>query len=170
MKIIFLDFDGVINSSPHWIHPDDRDCQPTSYNWDLYDIHKVHVEILNTIIAATGAKIVISSSWRRAHPLDTLFNMLVTQGLKGEVVGMTPVLSNSLIPTENGPVKADHHLDRGDEVKSWIDAHDVDNFVVLDDIDFLGFGHFPDNTIIIDNYTGLTPEHAKRAIAILNSE
>lgn len=55
MKVIFLDFDGVITT--------------LRSNWSLY---KEKMLLLKRIVDATGAKIVISGSWRRHTLEDTL--------------------------------------------------------------------------------------------------
>ena len=96
--------------------------------------------------------------------------MLTTQGLKGEVISITPILGNALIATENGPMPSDDKLDRGDEIKMWLNywPNEVESFVIIDDILFNGFSQFPDNCVIIDSSTGILPKHAERAIAILN--
>jgi hypothetical protein len=50
------------------------------------------VRCLNKIIEKSGAKIVISSTWRHAHPKHlNLIEFLKEQGVKGEVVGMTRI-------------------------------------------------------------------------------
>lgn len=54
MKVIFLDFDGVITIPHKW------------------DINTERLKNLKKIIDATGAKIVISSSWRSLNVEDTI--------------------------------------------------------------------------------------------------
>ena len=57
MKIVFLDFDGVINQgSGRWLVP--------------------LVERLNRITGMTGAKIVVHSSWRYDRPVEVLREVL----------------------------------------------------------------------------------------------
>jgi hypothetical protein len=172
MKVIFLDIDGVLNSCDNWVHPDDRGEEPTSLLWSLHDLDPGHIEVLNTIIGATNAKVVISSSWRMAHPIDDLIDMLTTQGLKGDVISITPILYRNLVPTMDGPMPSGDPKDRGDEVEMWLKhwPDEVENFVILDDIDFDGFVQFGEKFIHIQDYTGLLKKHADQAIAILNAE
>ena len=47
MKVIFLDFDGVITLPPKWHLESDK------------------IKLVKKIVDETGAKIVVSSSWRR---------------------------------------------------------------------------------------------------------
>ena len=157
MKIIFLDIDGVLNSSDNWVHPDDREGDPNSLYWNLYDLDPERIKILNTIIQQTEAKIVISSAWRWAHSLESIDKMLKTRGLVGDIIGETPMLTSIM-------------LDRGDEIKMWLDNNeDVDSFVIIDDIDFEGFSKlFPRHFVLVEDFTGILPKHAESAVAVLN--
>ena len=79
MKVIFLDVDGVLNSK--------RDGNSIKLRTDS------HFRLLQEIVKATGAKIVLSSSWRAgfAKARNTLLNRLKEYGL--EIMDSTPVLS-----------------------------------------------------------------------------
>ena len=55
MKIIFLDIDGVLNSR---IYDRKRNRD------ELTDIDETRLPLVKELVAATGAKIVLSSSWR----------------------------------------------------------------------------------------------------------
>ena len=60
MKLIFLDYDGVMNT-PKYIRDNIE-----RYHRDPIDTP--HVEILNEIVEETGALIVLSTSWRLDGP------------------------------------------------------------------------------------------------------
>ena len=67
MKVIFLDIDGVMNSQDRaiFIHEQYKKgliSKKELYNWDLP--YKETLEALDYIVKNTGAKIVLSSSWR----------------------------------------------------------------------------------------------------------
>jgi hypothetical protein len=115
MKVIFLDFDGVLNSRRFLVRRNlagrvDDAIDPEA------------VARLNQIIARTGAKVVISSTWRSTDSLDRIISILQSHGFAGEVIGTTPVLSGS----------------RGGEIKAWLDgSRRVKAFVILDDADDL---------------------------------
>ncbi len=87
--IIFLDFDGVLNSRAYlrrlgiWTR-----LLPLKRLFD-----QKSVAMLNQIVAATGAQVVISSWWRRKHSLRELTHELKRMGFIGEVIGATPVLN-----------------------------------------------------------------------------
>lgn len=105
MKVIFLDFDGVL--------------APYSSRYEAGKFSFGPVENLNKILkAVTEAKIVVSSSWRR-HGLEYVKDMLEKNGVSsGRVTGITP-------ETENG---REHHI------KAYLDEHkDITNYVILDD-------------------------------------
>lgn len=63
-KIIFLDFDGVITT--------------VKSNWNL---DKEKMELVKQICDATGAKIVISSSWRR-YTLEQTLELITTKQIE----------------------------------------------------------------------------------------
>ena len=88
-KIIFLDIDGVINSEEYYIKSEERHrlreerlnkCAEKRklINYELYraDIDDTKVALLQTIIDRTGAKIVISSTWRTGATYKALIEIL----------------------------------------------------------------------------------------------
>lgn len=72
MLVLFLDLDGVCNSTRFMVE------RAKAGTWDSADpkdwtnmLDPVAVALLNKVVEATGCKIVISSSWRHAHSIDT---------------------------------------------------------------------------------------------------
>ncbi len=55
MKIIFLDFDGVLNSKQYHSERDIQKCE-------FLDISRLN--LIKKIVDATGAEIVLSTSWK----------------------------------------------------------------------------------------------------------
>lgn len=109
-KIIFLDIDGVI-------------C----VDWREYvdefghGFHPEYVKNLAHIIEQTGAKIVISSTWRKAG-LSEMQRMWEMRDLPGKVIDVTPV---------NWTI-------RGEEIFEYLQGNPCDNYVIIDDdTDFL---------------------------------
>ncbi len=161
MKIIFLDIDGVLNSEASM-----RDLGIKNL-WND-NPHPMHIKWLNKIVEETGAKIVISSTWRTSGSA-TMFNRLLTLlGCKGYVIDRTPSLGTF----------------RGTEIKTWLLTHadnlikykdsqwhswnePVETFVILDDDnDMLELS--ATNLVLVNDGTGLQEEHAIKAIEILN--
>lgn len=172
-KIIFLDVDGVLNS--------DRTL------YEYAPLEDDLIEHLKTIVDATKADIVLSSSWRSIpFAMGELIEKLTIFGL--HISGVTPdgvrlkyILNNGFEPTEKYLVhdrmdydtgeRYDITHDRGAEIFYWLNHHDnIDSFVILDDEEFDIQMYFPDNFIHTSFAVGLTIEDAKRAIKILNGE
>lgn len=146
MKVVFLDIDGVMN---------------TSETWGLREEEGISSECclnLNYIIENTDAHVVISSSWRLGYTLDELKHIL---GLKGFQY------SDRII--DKTPVKRDTYL-RGYEIQAWLDEHpEVTSFVILDDdSDMI---HLKPRLVQTSGYRGgLTSEHAIAAVKLMETE
>lgn len=84
-KIIFLDFDGVLNTA-RWHSQANEDEQKDEYG-DSFDPEAV--TNLAKIIEETGADIVVSSSWKFMG-LQTMRKMWKDRNLPGKIVGITP--------------------------------------------------------------------------------
>ncbi|MGE0444532.1 MAG: HAD domain-containing protein [Vicinamibacterales bacterium] len=137
MKVIFLDFDGVLNTPQTWAHHDKLGL----------DVERV--ALLQSLCELTGAVVVISSTWRMVHALEDLRVMLAERGFRGEVIGATP----ALLPK------------RSDEIRAWLDDHhEVTHYVVLDDSRDAGI---PEQTVLTNFKEGLTPVVRDRAAGIL---
>ena len=151
MKVIFLDFDGPI--IPEASHTNRRG--PREKAWPPC------VTALNRITDTTGAKIVISSSWRWANLGKDAEDYLRQWGVNGEVVGITPILETAWKP-EN---KMWIGVPRGREIQAWLDANKCETFVIIDDDkDMENLAPFLIHTPFD---TGLTEADADRAIEML---
>ena len=77
--VIFLDFDGVLNTEQYQARLA-VESKPTKDAWGpLFDPRAV--ANLQKIVEATDARIVISSSWRYIHKLGSLRMMWEVRGL-----------------------------------------------------------------------------------------
>jgi hypothetical protein len=125
MKIVFLDIDGVLN------HATTRsDVLPNGTEPLPIPIAPECMARLNRLIAETGAKIVISSSWRNFARWQDLGPALVRHGLVADVIGETPNLPNDEVWLANWQAKKGEafsfeRLERGWEIAEWI-AHHAD--------------------------------------------
>ena len=122
-RLVFLDFDGVLNSH-HWLYRPDRDKEAEFLGNEHHMLDPTAVGRVNRILRETGAKVVISSSWRHGWPVERLREILTTAGFVGEVLGYTPQYGH----------------DRGHEIEQWLDGNDEghDPFVILDDDSDMG--------------------------------
>lgn len=154
-KVIFLDVDGVLN------------CQTTKASvgpWIGIDSKKV--KLLKQIVDETGARIVLSSSWksgwfkgdkaaqdREARYLDS---KLRREGLH--------IMDKTF----------DKGLNRGVGITNYVEDHSVDRFVILDDEDFdyeeCGIIDKLVQTTFYADDGGLGEEHVSRAVKLLNEE
>ena len=139
-KIIFLDVDGVLNSYS------DGFSHNLSSDW--------HLMLLKKLVAKSGAKIVVSSSWRiLKHLQDTLAIRLKEFDM--DIYDFTPDLKDRTC--------------RGDEIKKWLDSHEHGSFVILDDESDMGpYTH--SNLIKTNPETGLVEKDIKEALLILNED
>jgi hypothetical protein len=159
MKVIFLDFDGVLNVIPQG-HDDFGGI-----------FHPEFVENLGRIIEETGAKLVISSSWRHMG-IERLHRMWKHRQYPGEIIGITPDLRWSQ-DLEGGP-----KMVRGDEIQAFLHWYsEITNYVILDDdtdmlknqrMNFVQTSTNINHPDCIDIGYGLTKECTNRAIRILN--
>lgn len=169
MKVIFLDIDGVLN------HPG---TYADDSQWrDHGDGLRVPVAPecmlrLNRLVAETGAKIVISSSWRMFARWQDLGPALQCHGLVGDVVGETPDLINDQDwlrrwRARHGEEFTYERLERGWEITEYLrDDWRVLAFVILDDCsDMAGV---KSHLVHVDAVTGLDDFDVERAKGILD--
>lgn len=70
MKVLFLDVDGVLNSRTHPAFGFHKEAP------GLMGMAPEHGAILQEVLNSTGAKIVISSTWRKYWSLQVIKKML----------------------------------------------------------------------------------------------
>lgn len=113
MKVVFLDIDGVLNSSHRW---------PLLESVDDIKGHKIDplaVAQLNKI--AAGCSVVVSSTWRILFTPNELREHLLRFGLDSTI----PFIDSTAVGGRSP---------RGHKIKTWLEAHpEVTAFVVLDD-------------------------------------
>ncbi len=151
MKIIFLDIDGVLVT---W---------ESLGNWGKLG-HKGTmmapecVKVLNEIIAKTGAKIVVSSTWRMGRTMDKLREELSEGGVDvSTVIDKTPVL----------------HTIRGLEIAKWVSDNwmnflpdQIIKFCIIDDDSDMG--DLKHRLVQTSMENGLTEAHISQVLSMLN--
>lgn len=162
MKVIFLDFDGVITT--------------LESGWNL--CHN-KMKLLGEILQATDAKIVISSSWRR-NTLEETLQFISGGSLHSKnnpfpycdkVVGITDRMYafswNDEINERTGK-RPTYLLPRGVEIQRYLELNkDITQYVILDDATDMLYWH-KDNFVNTNPYDGLSQEDVNKAIEILN--
>lgn len=148
MKILFLDFDSVLNSQEY------RDVHGSSGA----GIDRSRLSLIKSIVDATDAKIVLITSlreyWDKNPKKCDYFGKVINDtfaeyGL--EIYDKTPVSESGM---------------REDDIRDWIcENSGIKNYVAIDDgalfAKFL-VGH------VVQPKDGIEKEHAKKAVEILN--
>ena len=152
MKIIFLDIDGVLNFQG----------MQDSVIVKNGKLSKSCVKNMNELTDNTGAKIVISSTWRKdSFPAS---DALKEGGVTGEIIGSTPIYNQ-------------RNVFRGNEIYGWMqDNQDLiecypasfNSYVILDDDSDMLLWQ-ANNFINTDAWSGLTESAAYKAKRVLNS-
>ena len=137
MKIIFLDIDGVLNSTDYMnalhfnvrshyskeqLRESDLISQFTRDKYGHYFDPRC-ILFLEAIINKTDAKIVISSTWRGSG-LETMQKMWKDRNLAGSVIDITPT-------------DKDRH--RGTEIEMWLELNSdlpIESYCIIDDDSF----------------------------------
>jgi hypothetical protein len=163
MKVIFLDIDGVLNTGAYSVHffelmklIDKTRKEAKAFRQEILrdefgnKFDPLTIDALKNIIEATGAKIVVSSTWRKSG-LYFIEKMWEFRDLPGEIIDITPIL--------NTP--------RGEEIDYWLKENEVDSYLILDD-DRDMLPEQESNFIRTNGTYGLTLTDAEKAIEILN--
>ena len=79
MKIIFLDFDGVLNDHHHIKKVSAKEVKTQTHREDEH-LDPEKVKLLNKIKKETGASVVVCSSWRILHTRQDLEHILQKRG------------------------------------------------------------------------------------------
>lgn len=172
MKVIFLDIDGVLNTS--------LTIEQIHHEWKETGVRRIEidlerVEYLKRIVEKTDAKIVLSSSWRhfctvkdkevvaRYEKMQQLLDIFKIYGLS--IYDITPKDPNGI---------------RENEIRTWMEGKEIDSFIVIDD-ESCDLQSFIPNELIKTSFTkdgemvenmddciGLCEYHIEKAISILN--
>ena len=151
MKALFLDIDGVINSEDYAVY------RYLSKQFDTDEfIDERAVVFLNHIIEQTGAKVVLSSSWRADY--EKTEERLKTAGFKFDLFDKTPY---------------HYSRHRGTEIKMWIDKYEkehgpLESYAIIDD-DGDMLPEQKQNFVQCSANHGLTVQDAFETIGILNT-
>jgi hypothetical protein len=168
--IIFLDFDGVLNTEKYYCELKSKGLPSNDKYGQLFDPEAV--ANLRKIIDATGARIVVSSSWRYMG-LNVLQRMWYDRDLPGRIVDITPLhlLDDKLRDTDLTQLDV-LSLCRGNEIKWYFDEvldanSDSHRFVIFDDLKEV-LPELQDHFIRIDPIVGITEKDVERAIEVVN--
>jgi len=140
MKVIFLDVDGVLN-----------------HGKQIEKVEDDKIGLLNQIVKATNAEIVLSSDWRYWLNTDDEDVILLERKLSSvgiDIMSSTPITK---------------HGYRGAEIYQWINewnGEQIEKFVILDDRDDMK--PYMNRLVQTSFDLGLQEKHVKRVIQLLN--
>ena len=152
MKIIFLDFDGVMDTAYY----DDFLHKNSLPETDKYGIvfDPYCIKNLKYIIDNTRADIVISSTWKDDMTYNEILDMWKDRNLPGFVTDVTPTVSRH----------------RGNEIDAWLEeCRDTCRYAIIDDLDSSNFNpHQLEHLFIVNPYCGLDEDTAIRIVQHLS--
>ena len=149
MKVIFLDVDGVLNNR----HTRTR----TGEGWCFVD--DFLVARVRKIVDATGAVIVLSSTWRDEWNIKD-------ESLNGSDFNELRAKFNEFGMDFFSRTGEWQKRGRGWEIMDWLEKHEaIESFVILDD--WNDMGPVRDHLILTNPSLGLTEEQVQEAIKIL---
>ena len=153
MKVIFLDIDYVVNRRST------KERAPSG----VIGVEQRLIAYIKEIIDTTGAKIVLSSTWRK----DQAFNLLNGKDwnyLREEFA------KQDLHFFDYTPIRRDSN--RGEEIKEWLESTDYDvySYVIIDD-DMFDIRDLHEGHMVQTSFNdGINPGAVKMAIEILAKE
>lgn len=113
MEVIFLDIDGVLNST--------QSIEENYLNGHKENASKIFIPqavfLINMLIEIKKVDVVISSTWR--YNMDKVFEVFMRNSLDVEsIIGRTPFLEDT----------------RGAEIDKYLSNHkEISNFIIIDD-------------------------------------
>ncbi len=120
VRIIFLDFDGVLNSTDY--------AYRSKSNGGLIGLDPQAGMKLQLLAQTARADVVVSSTWRLYRKRTELCDLLRGIGYTGRVLGKTPDLAH---------INVNMSVPRGAEIEMWMREnarrYPVESFVILDD-------------------------------------
>lgn len=148
MKVLFLDIDGVLNSSrtllAYGSYPHGLDRE------QMQRFDAVAIKLVQRLCRLTQAKVVVSSSWR----LGRKFEDFLVFGLP--IYGRTPIYTE------------DH---RGKEIAAWLSEHpEVSRYAIVDDSKSEILPEQKDWFVQTDPQNGFMYEHYWRLYDLLTEE
>lgn len=138
-RVLFLDVDGVLNSE-RWFAQEMRG--------NLLELDPAAVGMVQAIVHATGAEIVLSSTWR------------LVPDLRQQIQAVLP-------HTERTP-RGSAFDRRSQEIRAWLDAHpDVTAFAILDDDADAGYDGLDAHFVQTDPKEGIRSADVVRVVKLL---
>ena len=145
MKVIFLDFDGVLNNNSYFLNSKEK---------APFFLQDEKMILLKQIVDSTNAKIVLSTSWREIWNSDLDISLKLKDYFYSFDLSVYDVTKNI---NYNRPL----------EISTWLKENNVNSYVILDDIADPWYEHV--NNVVVTNkeFNGLSQDDVNKAIDIL---
>lgn len=166
MKVIFLDIDGVLNYTNFW-YKRRLEFEKTGKFGPNFDEEKI--KLLSEIVSETGAKIVLSSTWRGGFVKDNNKGKLVSKPGFEDCIELNLAFEKYNLEMYDRTTGKGHI--RQEQIKEWLANNEVDSFVVIDD-DMFDLTDFIGKELVKTNNSGdgLNESHKDIIISKLNKE
>jgi hypothetical protein len=153
VTVLFLDFDGVLNSEGSFVHETRRRKRDRGLGGAVNEtLDPVCVSnVMYVLDHYPEMKVVISSAWRQEFDIEWLREKLRFYDFDAErVIDVTPTIGDEM---------------RDAEIQLWLTRHpDTGRFLVFDDNDWGLKRAFPAQFVQTTWETGFTFKHAEQAI------
>ena len=172
MKVIFLDIDGVLNTSESIKQSKEHYLKTGEI---ISQISENKIQILSKIINETNAKIVLSSLWK-LHFIKTNDGKIIPKNKKAEL--LIKLLNKYSLEiydiTPNNNTR-----NRTLEILEYIKNNNIDSFIIIDDEDnglkeifkehfFKVNSYYKGSEKLTESETGLQESHIESIVEILN--
>lgn len=170
MKILFLDFDGVLNTENYQVQlrkegRTGRDCDGPLFDPNaVRNLKRIHD-------AVPDVRIVIESSWK-VDGFSQLRRMWERRGLPGRIHDVTPdVMSEELLTLDLSAPDVMTRLEdlgKGREISQWMEEHAEGEcqYAILDDLPEFS-GELAAHHVLIRPDVGITAADAEKVIQLL---
>lgn len=167
-KYLFLDFDGVLNTTGYAKRLRKEGIDPFDEFGAMFDPDAINN--LRSIVDQTDCKIVLSSTWRN-EGLMRMRALWKDRNLPSELYSMTPILiSTTYQDARNGQMfNIPERNAKALEIQAWLqkNAKDPFEYIILDDENVFFYGQ-QEHLVQTDDFVGLTIKKSQEAIEILN--
>ncbi len=156
MRILLLDFDGVLNSVSSFVYNNRLNLLGLSNTPTHESFDPIACSNLQYILEELpDVQVVVSSTWRKFKTLSALQEIFKTNNILPErMIGTTP-------ESENGY--------RGKEIETYLKEHpEVTKFVIIDDDSDME--PYMDRLVKTDSRNGLTWTDAEKVIEMLGGK
>jgi HAD domain in Swiss Army Knife RNA repair proteins len=155
MAIIFIDFDGVLNSTAFFTR---NPRAAALYRARELVFDPLAMTAFSNLVRKTRSVVIISSDWRKAYDYDVIARKMQQAGFR------YPDLIAGQIPNFG------QNSQRGDEIAAWLKSHGIRNepYAILDDRSDMTT--VKKHLILTNPLVGLTSNDVKKAMALLLTE